>query len=190
MTKGKRWPLPCLASAETTKPRVILSKRKDSESRVWKNVEDLAAELSTDEDLDVRVVTFGTLPFFEQVQMAAEADVLVGITGSDLVNMMFLPLTGSIVEIFPAAEHETVFVPELANMAKMLGKNHFTYVSAGNITFNEAESRLIFRTKTIEVAVTDLAALVRHAVQQTRHGSYLQSFACTYTGLAVECRSK
>ena len=151
-------------------------------------MDELALELRSGHEADVKVVTFGELEFHQQVQTVAGADVLVGITGSDLVNLMFLPLTGSVVEIFPSLERESVFVPELANMAKLLGKNHFTYVANGNITLNEGESRLLFRTKAINVAVQDLAALVRHALHQTRHGSKLESCTCTYSRTSVQCQ--
>ena len=185
---GKNTSSPCTPRSEPIKPTIVLSRRKEPESRIWQNVNELALELRLGHEADVKVITFGELEFHQQVQTVAAADVLVGITGSDLVNLMFLPLTGSIVEIFPSMERENVFVPELANMAKMLGKNHFTYVANGNITLNEGESRLLFRTKAINVAVQDLAALIRHALHQTRHGSKLESFTCTYSRTNVQCK--
>ena len=177
---------------DSRKPTVVLARRKEPESRVWSNVEELASELREDQELAVKVVSFGELDFQQQVHTAAAADVLVGVTGSDLVNLMFLPLTGSLVEIFPSLQYEGVFVPELANMAKMLGKNHFTYVSEGNITLDEGRvldgrSHLLQRTKYINVAVHDLAALVRHAVQQSYNGSALGSTVCSYDSTNVQC---
>lgn len=174
---------------EARKPTVVLARRHERENRIWHNVEEMAAQLQT-EDLDVKIVSFGELDFPRQVQAAAAADVLVGVTGSDLVNLIFLPPTGSLVEIFPSLNHDRVFVPELSNMAKMLGKNHFTYVAEGNITLDEGQSRLLYRTKSINVAVPDLAALVRHALQQSSSGSVLKSTQCSYDSARVRCTTK
>jgi hypothetical protein len=126
-----------------------------------------------------------------QVKKVAAVDVLVGVTGSDLVNLMFLPSSGSVVEIFPAVGHEGVFVPELANMAKMLGKNHFPFVTHGNLTaVNERESRLLYRVQELNVGpVSNLAALVNHAAYQTIFGSSLKHSSCQLAEGFVKCES-
>jgi len=124
-----------------------------------------------------------------QVKKVAAVEVLVGVTGSDLVNLMFLPSSGSVVEIFPAVGHEGIFVPELANMAKMLGKNHFPFVTHGNLTaVNEGESRLLYRVQELNVGpVSNLAALVNHAAYQTMYGSSLKHTSCQPVGGLVRC---
>ena len=168
-------------------PVVVLAKRKEPETRIWENVEDLALELRTGYGMRVEVVSLGELPFPQQVSTISAADVLVGITGSDLVNLMFLPPQGSVIEIFPSLDHQGVFIPELGNMAKMLGKNHFSFVSDGNITVDEGEARLLYRTKYIRVAVKDLAALVHFAVHQSLHGSSLMHTGCIYNHVTARC---
>ena len=125
-----------------------------------------------------------------QVEKVAAADVLVGVTGSDLVSLMFLPPSGSVVEIFPAVGRKGIFVPELANMAVLLGKNHFPFVAHGNFTaVDEGESRLLFRVQALNVGPVDsLAALVNHAAYQTTYGSSLQHSACALAEGFVQCK--
>lgn len=169
------------------KPTVIIAQRLEPEARQWVNAHELARQLQADQDLDVKVVSFGKLDFPQQVQAAATADVLVGVTGSDLVNLIFLPPTGAVIEIFPSLNHEALFVPELGNLATLLGKNHFTYAAEGNITVNEGESRLLYRVKSINIAVPDLAALVHNAAHQAWDGSGHEATKCAYQGTSVQC---
>lgn len=49
-----------------------------------------------------QIVDFGSLSFADQLQAVQGAAALVGVSGSDLINGIFLPLTGVLVEILPA----------------------------------------------------------------------------------------
>lgn len=170
-------------------PRVIVAKRQSTDTRIWKNAHEFADYLRAQYNMDVDVVTLGSLSFVEQVELVSAADVLVGITGSDLVNLMFLPKTGSIVEVFLMHQGEESFVPELSNMAALLGKNHFSYVSTGEIIFRDSgeDHRLLMRTKQAVVNIPDLAALVSHAALQAKSGSTLELHTCHSTDGYVRC---
>jgi len=172
--------------------RIVLARRTAPDNRVWANVEELARELVAEYGMEVEVVSFGAITFREQVEKVATAQVLVGVTGSDLVNLMFLPPHGSVVEIFPAVDKQGVFVPELANMAQMLGKNHFPFVTHNNLTaVNEGESRLLYRVQALNVGpVSNLAALVNHAAFQTLYGSSLKHSSCQFSEGMVRCERK
>lgn len=150
-------------------------------------MEEVANELRSGYGMRVEVVSMGELSFPMQVSTVSSADVLVGITGSDLVNLMFLPSKGSIIEIFPSVDHQGVFIPELSNMAKMLGKNHFAFVSDGNITLDDGEERLLYRTRFISVDVTNIAALVHLAAQTSLHGTSLSHTGCIYNHSIARC---
>ena len=146
--------------------------------------------------MEASVVAFGNLSFAEQVLTAGQADVLVGITGSDLINLMFLPQFGSVVEIFPSYQQHNVFTPELYNMARMLGKNHLTYISAHNVTVTGDErdeatvSRLLHNAKFIEVSIPHLGGFISTAVQQARGGSIWARTNCLHGDEALHCQQE
>ena len=175
--------------------RIVIAKRKATDSRVLANAEALAAFLHERHGMDAAVACFGELPFPKQVSTAAHADVLVGVTGSDLISLMFLPRYGSVVEIFPALEHESVFTPELANMARMLGKNHLSYVSMGNVTQSFDESgnqrggKLLHSAKFVTVSIPDAAGIIRVAAQQALGGSVWGRTSCQMEHDVVACTS-
>ncbi|KAL0025598.1 hypothetical protein WJX79_006073 [Trebouxia sp. C0005] len=85
------------------------------------------------------------------------------------MNLVFLPISGSIVEIFPVAQGRQVFTPELWNLAHMVGKNHLKYVSPYNSTLMLDEGgkvvgdRPVHQTKATEVHVPGLVALIEAA---------------------------
>lgn len=176
-------------------PRVVISKRRPADSRILANAEELANFLRTNHKMDATVACFGELAFPDQVSIASHADVLVGVTGSDLINLMFLPLHGSIVEIFPAHNGESVFTPELYNMARMLGKNHLSYVSVGNVTVSLDESsaqlggKLLHSAKSISVSVPDVAALIQVAARQALGGSVWGRTSCRKHQENITCTS-
>ncbi|KAL0019453.1 hypothetical protein WJX77_002080 [Trebouxia sp. C0004] len=68
------------------------------------------------------VVTFGDLSFADQLLAVSDAAVLIGVTGSDLVNLVFLPSNAAIVEVFPVVQGQQVFTPELWHLAQMTGR--------------------------------------------------------------------
>jgi hypothetical protein len=176
--------------------RIVVAKRKATESRVLANAEALAAFLRERYGMDAAVTCFGELPFSQQVSTAAQADVLVGVTGSDLISLMFLPRYGSIVEIFPAFNNENVFTPELANMARMLGKNHLSYVSLGNVTQsfdergNQRGGKLLHSAKSVTVSIPDAAGIIRVGAQQALGGSVWGRTSCRQEPDIISCMSE
>ena len=177
-------------------PRVVISKRRPADSRILANADELALFLRNIYRMDACVVSFGELAFADQVRAAAHADVLVGVTGSDLINLMFLPRYGSIVEVFPALDTNVVFTPELSNMARMLGKNHLSYVSAGNVTVTYDETgaqrggKLLHSAKSVAVSIPDLAALIGVAAQRALGGSVWGRTSCLKHQDNITCTSE
>ena len=178
-----------LSPTAERRPRVVVARRREKDTRIWENAQDLADVLQSAYGLDAEVVTLGDLPFNDQVKLVGSADVLVGITGSDLVNLMFLPAEGSIVEIFPTLGGEGIFIPELSNMAALLGKNYFPYVTTGAVQVDESQDRLLYRMKRVSIATPDLAALVHHAARQAISGSTLKYHKCHNHEGFVRCSS-
>lgn len=71
----------------------------------------------------VQSVDFGTLSLPEQIRIAQDTDILVGVHGAGLTHIMFLREgTGAIVEIQPPKLGYKGF----KNMAQMLGRKYFT----------------------------------------------------------------
>ena len=58
-----------------------------------------------------QVMDFGKHSFQEQLEAVRGASALVGISGSDLVNGIFLPSHGAVVEILPSNRGHQVCTP-------------------------------------------------------------------------------
>ncbi len=148
--------------------RIVIAVRRPNESRALGNVAELHAALQS-KGHNASIVTFGDLTFKQQLEAVADAAVLVGVTGSDLMNLVFLPVSGSIVEIFPVAQGQQVFTPELWNLAHMVAKNHLKYVSPYNSTLMTDSlgqvigDRPVHQTKATNVHVPGLVALIEAA---------------------------
>ena len=155
-------------SQSVSPKRVVIAVRRSDESRRLSNADDLFSALQS-QGFNASFVTFGELTFTQQLQAVSDAAVLVGVTGSDLINLVFLPITGSVVEIFPVAQGNQVFTPELWNLAHMLGKNHLKYVSPYNSTLMlDSEGHLlsdrpVHQVKATDVHVPSLVALIEAA---------------------------
>lgn len=153
----------------TNVKRVVIAQRKPSESRKLDNVTELVAALEA-KGYNVSLVTFGDLTFQQQLHAVQDAAVLVGVTGSDLVNLVFLPLVATVVEIFPTAQGVQVFTPELWHLSQMSGKHHVKYVSPYNSTLlydsagNVWGDRPVHQVNSTSIHVPSLAALVESAV--------------------------
>jgi len=95
--------------------------------------------------------------------------VLVGVTGSDLVNLVFLPTNAAIVEVFPVVQGVQVFTPELWHSAQMTGKQHLKYVSPYNSTVlvdskgQAIGDRPVHQVNATDVHVPSLLALIESA---------------------------
>ena len=161
--------------AKTPKPqRVVVALRKPSESRKLNNANELLAAF-TEFGFDAELVTFGDLPFQDQLQIISDAAVLVGVTGSDLISLIFLPTNAAVVEIFPMAQGEQVFTPELWHLAQMSGKQHLKYVSPYNSSLmvdgagHIIGDRPVHQVNSTDVHVPSLAALVKSATLMVQH---------------------
>ena len=114
----------------------------------------------------------GNMTFQAQLQVVADAKVLVGVSGSDLVSLVFMPFRAAIVEIFPLVLGTPVFCPELGNLARNSGKVHRPYFSAYNASlFEDPETgqpiaaRPIHQSKLVDLHVASLVAHIQGAVQ-------------------------
>ena len=145
--------------------RVVIAVRRAGESRAFGNAPELLTALEL-QGYNASLVTFGDLTFKQQLQAVSDAAVLVGVTGSDLVNLAFLPLSGSIVEIFPVVQGQQVFTPELWNLAHMAAKNHLKYIPPYNSTAlldsqgHLMSDRPVHQVKSTDVHVPSLVALI------------------------------
>lgn len=159
------------------KLRAIVSQRRTTESRHWDNAGEVVTELEG-LDMNARLAVMGELSFEEQVQMVAAADVLVGVHGSDLLNMLWLPLGGSIVEIFPKVDRKAMYIPELPNLSGLLAKGHFVYVSSGEVLIDPNEHG-VFRVRHMNVTASDVAPLIQLAASQAREHLRLEGIHCS-----------
>ena len=92
----------------------------------------------------VDIVTFGLLSFREQIAAVSDAAGLVGISGSDMVNAMFMPDGAALIEIFPLNRGVPIINPELYNVARMLGLTYQRYTSPINATLlYDADGKVI-----------------------------------------------
>lgn len=66
----------------------------------------------------MQIVQLGKLSFREQLLVVQGASVLVGVSGSDLVNGIFLPKQGALVEILPMNRgHPVSLLPSTMHLA-------------------------------------------------------------------------
>lgn len=148
--------------------RVVVAQRKSSESRRMNNVSQLLIALEH-RGFNATSVVFGDLSFADQLHVVSDAIVLVGVTGSDLVNLVFLPLSAAVVEVFPVVNGHQVFTPELWHLAQMTGKQHLKYVSPYNSTVLVTDKgqvigdRPVHQVNATDVHVPSLLALVESA---------------------------
>lgn len=155
--------------SKSAKPkRIVVAQRRSTESRRLSNVSELLSALQG-QGFNASTVSFGDLSFADQLHAVSDAAVLVGVTGSDLVSLVFLPTNAAIVEIFPVAQGAQVFTPELWHMAQMTGKQHLKYISPYNSTLLVDENgqvlsdRPVHQVNATEVHVPSLLALIESA---------------------------
>ena len=155
---------------EADPKRVVIAARKANENRRLGNTQELASSLRS-KGFNVSVATFGDMTFEEQLLMVADAKVLVGVHGSDLVNMLFMPLRAVVIEVLPLVLGVPLFNPELANQARNYGKFHRPYYSPFNATLFQnpetgepIDARPIHQAKMIEVHVPDVVSLIQGSV--------------------------
>ena len=156
---------------EANPNRILIAARKESESRRLLGAETVAAHLSS-QGWNVSVVTMGNLSFEQQLRLVADAKVLVGVSGSDLVSLLFMPFRAAIVEVFPLVMGVPAYNFELANQARNCGKVLRAYYSPFNATVFTDESTgkpvdaaPLRQSKTVKVDVAGLVAAIYGAVK-------------------------
>ena len=164
---------PCLYLQEANPKRILIATRKESESRRLVDAEKVADHLSS-QGWNVSVVTMGDLSFEQQLRMVTDAKALVGVSGSDLVSMLFMPFRAAVVEIFPMVMGVPAYNPELSNQARNCGKVLRPYYSPFNATLfaNEptgepvdATHTLLRQSKTVKIDVAGLVATIQGAIK-------------------------
>ena len=78
----------------------------------------------------VQIVNFGEISFEEQLKAVHDAAVLTGIHGSDLLNAIFLPSRGALVEIAPQNRGAQVCLTSNTACSNQAGTNHTVLVDA------------------------------------------------------------
>ena len=104
------------------RPRKILLSKRTTKRRVvdWDVLEYFVRSLAsavteaTGVDVSVEVVEFGLLSFEQQATAAASADILMGMHGADLTNVMFMRRGSVLIELNPVFFFENRFF-EIAN---------------------------------------------------------------------------
>ncbi|PNY21913.1 6-hydroxy-D-nicotine oxidase [Tolypocladium capitatum] len=71
--------------------------------------------------MKLNVVDFSLLPFYEQLKVARETDLLIGVHGAGLTHLMFLQPGSAVIEILPEGFQHKGF----RNLAQMLGIGFF-----------------------------------------------------------------
>ena len=176
--------------------KIIVAQRRQTESRRLNNVTELVGVLEG-KGYNVSIVTLGDLPFEQQLEAVQDAAVLVGVTGSDLVNLVFLPLVATIIEVFPMVQGVQVFTPELWHLAQMSGKHHLKYVSPYHSSLlydaegNVQGDRPVHQVDSTPVPVPSLAALIESAVLTCQMNVRMRTrMAPEKRGSAVSCTSQ
>jgi len=104
--------LPTDAGRRPATPRVTLVLREDYRAharsapgevrRKFANAPALAEAMAAAPDLSVRAAALERLSLREQLALAIDTDVLVGMHGAGLVHTLFLPAGAGVVELYPA----------------------------------------------------------------------------------------
>lgn len=101
----------------SSKARRLYISRRDASSRKFVNEDEIVHLL---ENLGFEIVELSQYGFVEKIELFANAEIIVGLTGAGLTNMMFCSKKAHVVEIFP-----TSFVTYFyASMAGYLGLDY------------------------------------------------------------------
>ncbi len=97
--------------------RRLYISRRDAGSRKFINEEQIISMLAR---YDFESVEMSQYDFAQKIALFAQADVIVGLTGAGLTNMMFCKPSAQIIELFPASYVTYIY----ASMAGHLGLDH------------------------------------------------------------------
>lgn len=105
-----------LPDRPSRKNRRILISRQRGRRRKIRNWEDVLRAL---EGLDFEMIAFEDYPIQEQIELAYDAEVIVGVHGAGLTNMLFAP-QAKIVELFPTPG----IAPHYLYLSRSLGHDY------------------------------------------------------------------
>jgi hypothetical protein len=105
--------------------------------------------------IDLQIVDFAKLSFPEQVQIAANTDILLGVHGNGMSHTLFLPQGAALIEIFP----ENTFRVEYWIFAKIRKLDYFGWVP-GRGWLEDEKKKAFGGTVDIPVKNVDIDAIV------------------------------
>ncbi|KAL0053890.1 hypothetical protein WJX82_000676 [Trebouxia sp. C0006] len=189
----KHYKLPSFQEADPK--RIVIATRKESESRRLLGAEGVAARLSS-MGYNVTMATMGDLSFEQQLHLVADVKALVGVHGSDLVSMLFMPFRAAIVEIFPTVMGVPAYNPELANQARNYGKVLRSYYSPFNATLymDEATGKPVDappvrQSRLVPVDEGGCVAAIQGTIKASDETMFQGlEVAAASTGLGIVCR--
>ncbi len=105
--------LQCIYDALSISPKKAPQRREDivvtyimrKAPRYFEKREEFFSILRSDFKVKVNPVYFENMTFEEQVQTVANTDILIGVHGNGLTNLLWLPEHGSAIELFPKKCH-------------------------------------------------------------------------------------
>lgn len=180
-------------SQEANPTRALVLMRKEDDSRRLVNAPELVHALITT-GWNASLVTMGNLSFEEQLHLTADAKVMIGVHGSDMVSFMFMPFRTVVIEIMPQLLGKPVQNPELANQCRNQGKVHFFYFCSQDATLvldpatnKPIDARPVLQANLVTVNVPDVVALVRGAVEQSSIYMFY-GLSISYSGQNLSCQ--
>ena len=139
------------------KIRVTYIKRCESRQLSPDTERELIERISNLPHINLKVVDFARIPFIEQIQIAANTDVLLGVHGNGLSHALFLPTGATLIELFP----ENSFRTEYRIFAKARGLKYFGWVDQmGWISDATAEGKGCFGNVYINNLNTNIDAII------------------------------
>jgi hypothetical protein len=103
-------------------------------------------------NVELKAVDFAKLSFKEQVNIAANSDVLLGLHGNGLSHILFLPTNATVIEIFP----KDTFRAEYRILAKARGFNYFGLIEGRGLITDEIVEKYGVFGKTVDISVNSV----------------------------------
>jgi hypothetical protein len=126
-----------VAKVPTDKIVVTYVRRTGSRCLTSSCEEELISKIEKLENVDLRIVDFAAISFYEQVKIIVNTDVLLGVHGNGLSHALLLPSGATVIELFP----KDSFRVEYRIIAKSRGLNYFGWIdSVGWVSDEVAES--------------------------------------------------